>query len=375
MNIYQKQSSFFLFLFAIIFSVSGSFAQQKSKSNLRLGVSGISHGHSGWIFEWKGREKPLNVVGVYEPDTALSGKFIRRYKLNPELFYTNLTEMLEKTRPEAVAAFGSIYAHLATVEACAPRGIHVMVEKPLAVSVEQVAKMESLAKKHKIFLLTNYETSWYPSTENTYRLVYDSNFLGKIRKMTVNDGHNGPKEIGVGKEFFDWLTDPVLNGGGAVVDFGCYGANLMTWLMKGETPLTVSAVTSTFKPGSYPKVDDDAVILVHYTTANGVIQGSWNWPFGRKDMEIYGETGQIFADNSTDMRIRKSGMQQSANVKVTAKEMDVYTDPFAYFTDVVRGEIKVPPFGLYSLENNVIVVKILDAARESARTGKTIKLK
>lgn len=360
-----------LFLFASLVSQ----AQQKSKTPLRLGVAGISHGHSGWIFDWKGREQPLNVVGVYEPDTALAGTFIRRYHLDPKLFFTNLNEMLEKTKPEAVVAFGSIHAHLAAVEACAPRGIHVMVEKPLAVSNEHAEKMQALAKKHKIHLLTNYETSWYPSTEKTYQLIYDSNYIGKIRKMVVNDGHNGPKEIGVGKEFFDWLTDPVLNGGGAVVDFGCYGANLMTWLMKGEKPAAVTAITSTFKPQTYPKVDDDAVILVHYSTANGVIQGSWNWPFGRKDMEVYGETGLVYADNSTDMRIRKTGMQQAQPVKVNAAELGVYTDPFAYFTDVVRGEIKIPENGLYSLENNVIVVKILAAARESAKSGKTISIR
>ena len=161
-----------------------------------------------------------------------------------------------------------------------------------------LTRMEQLAKKHKIHLLTNYETSWYPTTEKTYRLVNDSSYVGAIRKVVIHDGHQGPKEIGVSKEFLDWLTDPVQNGGGALIDFGCYGANLMTYLMKGQEPLSVTAVTQQFKPSIYPKVDDEATIILAYPTAQCIIQASWNWPFGRKDMEVYGESGYISAPSS-----------------------------------------------------------------------------
>ena len=264
---------------------------------------------------------------------------------------------------------------MAAVEACAPRGIHVMVEKPMATNLAHAKRMEELALKYKIHLLTNYETSWYPTTEKAYQLANDSNYLGAIRKVVIHDGHKGPKEIGVGKEFLDWLTDPVQNGGGALIDFGCYGANLMTYLMRGEQPLSVTAVTQQFKPAIYPKVDDEATIIVTYPTAQCIIQASWNWPFGRKDMEVYGETGYAFAVNNTTMRIRNNEKEPERTIQLTAKEMGVYEDPISYFADVVRGRIQVPKNGLYSLENNVTVVKILDAARESARTGKTVFFK
>ena len=81
----------------------------------------------------------------------------------------------------------------------------------------------------------NYETSWYRSNHAAYDLVHEG-ALGQIRKVVVHDGHQGPKEIGVQPEFLAWLTDPKLNGAGALFDFGCYGADLMTWLMDGETP-------------------------------------------------------------------------------------------------------------------------------------------
>jgi predicted dehydrogenase len=182
-------------------------------------------------------------------------------------------------------------------------------------------------------------------------------------------------EIGVNKEFFDWLTDPVQNGGGALVDFGCYGANLMTYLMKGEKPISVTAVTRQFKPSIYPKVDDEATIIVSYPSAQCIIQASWNWPFGRKDMEVYGENGYIIAANNTSMRVRNRKTDGEQSRLVTTREMPVYQDPFSYFADVIRGKIEIPKNGLYSLENNFTVVQILDAARRSAATGKTVFLK
>ncbi|MBA4053749.1 MAG: oxidoreductase [Marivirga sp.] len=348
--------------------------QRPTSPPLRLAVSGITHGHVGWILGRKDKTD-VSLVGIYEKNTDLAQRYAKQYNLKPELFYTDLNKMLDAVKPEAVVAFGSIYEHMATVEACAPKGIHVMVEKPLATTVAHADRMEELAKKHSVFLLTNYETSWYATTEKTHQLVNDSNYVGTIRKVVIHDGHEGPKEIGVGKEFLDWLTDPIQNGGGALIDFGCYGANLMTYLMKGKEPLSVTAVTRQLKPAIYPKVDDEATIIVSYPDAQCIIQASWNWPFGRKDMEVYGETGYIIAENSTMMRQKNKKNNPEKRREVNAMDLNVYQDPFSYFADVIHGKIKIPKNGLYSLENNLTVVRILDAARESAKTGKTIILK
>ena len=356
-----------------ILTVSNAVAQTQD-APIRLAVAGLTHGHAGWIFERKNKTD-VTLVGIYEPNTELAQRFATKYNLSADLFFTDLNKMIDAVKPEAVVAFGSILEHKMVVEACAPKGINVMVEKPLATTYADVLKMQQLAKKYNIQLLTNFETSWYPTTVKTYQLVNDSNYLGNIKKVVIHDGHQGPKEIGVSKEFFDWLTDPVQNGGGALIDFGCYGANLMTYLMKGEAPLSVTAVTQHFKPAIYPKVDDEATIIVTYPTAQCIIQASWNWPFGRKDMEVYGETGSIITVNNNTMRIRTDKDKPEQTILVTPADVPVYTDPFSYLADVLRGKIKVPEYGVYSLETNVLVVRILDAARESARTGKTVTFK
>jgi predicted dehydrogenase len=367
----KNSTALLIILLVVIINLQ---AQEPSGASIRLVIIGMTHGHTSFILGRKNKTD-FNLVGVYEPDHDLALRYSKMYNFSPDLIFSDLNKMLDSVKPEAAVAFGSIFEHMMMVEACAPRGIHMMVEKPLATNEGHAKKMQALAKKYKVHLLTDFETSWYPSTAKSFQLVSDSNYIGKIRKVVIHDGHQGPKEIGCSKEFLDWLTDPVLNGGGALIDFGCYGANLMTALMKGQEPLSVTAVTRQFKPQIYPKVDDEATIIVSYPDAQAIIEASWNWPFGRKDMEIYGVSGYIINVNGNTMRLRNVEKNPERIISVTDKDILVYTDPFSYFYDVIKGKIKVATYDLYSLEINVTVVKILDAARESARTGKTVYLK
>jgi predicted dehydrogenase len=340
---------------------------------VRVGVVGLVHTHVHWIL---GREKKgdIEIVGIAEPNRELAEKYAKQHGYSMDIVYATIEEMLAKTKPQAVTAFNTIYGHLEVVEKCAPLGIHVMVEKPLAVSLKHAQKMEALAKKHKILLLTNYETTWYASNHHLHRLAVKDKKLGDLRKIVVHDGHQGPIEIGCNPEFTDWLCDPKWNGGGAITDFGCYGANLTTWLMQGQRPIAVQAITQQIKPHLYPKVDDEATILITYLKTQAIIQASWNWPFSRKDMEVYGSTGFAFADNGQDMRIRLQGEDAPQASKANPLK-GPYQDPFSLLAALVNQEISLEPNSLSSLENNMIVIEILDAAIQSAKTGKKVVLK
>ncbi len=336
---------------------------------LRIGIVGLVHGHVDGFFRDSLHNPEIQLVGIAEADRKLSSKYANQYGIDHGLLFSSLEEMLQKAHPQAVLAYTTTYDHRRVVEACARYGVHVMMEKPLAVSLEDALAIQRAAQQGKIHVLVNYETTWYPSNRAAYDLVRE-NIIGGIRKIVVHDGHQGPKEIGVGPEFFAWLTDPKLDGGGALFDFGCYGADLVTWLMNGERPDSVTAVTQHIKPDIYPRVDDEATIILTYPKAQAIIQASWNWPFGRKDMEIYGQTGYAITVASDDIRDRLANGQEK---QISAKPlMSPYNNSLAYFRAVIDGEIKSE--GLSSLEANVIVTEILDAARRSASEGRTIKL-
>lgn len=352
-------------IFLLICLCVGSYAQ----APLRIGIAGLTHTHVHWILSGQDRIE-FKIVGIAESNRELALRYLKQYNLSEDILFNSLEEMLEKTRPEAVTAFNSIAEHLEVVEKCAPRKIHVMVEKPLAVSLNHARRMEMLAKKHGIHLLTNYETTWYGSHYEAFRMINEQQ-IGPIRKVVVHDGHPGPKEIGVNKEFLDWLTDPVANGGGAITDFGCYGANLITWLMGGVKPESVLAITQQIKPDVYPKVDDEATILLTYAHAQGIIQASWNWPYNRKDIEIYGSKAFLKADRSSlTFQLGDSSSRQINYPQLKAP----FENPFAYFAAVIQGNIKISNRDLSSLELNMTAMEILEAAKQSAASGKRVKL-
>ena len=335
---------------------------------LRVGMAGLVHGHASGFLTRYLKRPDLELVGIAEPDAAVAAKYQQRFALDPSRLFASLDEMLDRARPEAVVVFTDTFDHLRVVEACAARRIPVMMEKPLAVSAEHARAIERAAARAGIPVLVNYETTWYASNRAAWTIVKEQKALGDIRKVVVHDGHPGPKAINVQPEFFAWLTDPVRNGAGALFDFGCYGANLLTWLMDGARPVAVTAVTQRFQPDVYRNVDDEATILVEYPSALGIIQASWNWPFDRKDMEIYGQRGQVFAGRQDALRVRLVGQQE---VPSTAPPIPAPEDDFVrYLAAVVRKEIK--PAGLSSLENNLVVTEILDAARRSAKAGSRV---
>lgn len=347
-------------------------ASSKAQTKLNVAIAGLNHDHIYLIMS-SYQKGEVNIAGIAESNPDLIERFKKRYKLADSLFFPNLPALLQKRKVDAVLAYNAISDHLAVVEAAAPLGISVMVEKPLAMTVKQAERMVQLAKQYKIHLLTNYETTWYPSNQEAYLNIKEQNVIGPIRKMIVHDGHQGPKEINVSKEFLSWLTDPKKNGAGALVDFGCYGANLMTWLMNGKAPISVSAITHQIKKDVYPNVDDDATILLEYPDATGIIEASWNWPFSIKDMEVFGKTGYIQAINERNLRLKENG---KADYKIyKAKELaPKYANSLGYLAAVLKNEIQ-PDNDLSSLENNLIVVKILEAAKISAKTGKKVLIK
>lgn len=346
-------------------------APATTTSSMPIGVVGLSHDHVNWLFGDLKRGD-VRIVGIVEPDHALAKQYADRYGLSPDLFYDDLAAMLDKTHPVAVAGFGAIADHITIVRAAAPRGIHVMVEKPLALNAAEAREIISLATKNHVEVLTNYETTWYPTAARAADLI-QSGSIGPVHKLVFHDGHQGPVKIGVSPSFLAWLTDPARNGGGAIIDFGCYGANQMTWLTHGERPVSVTAVTRHFQPDAYPNVDDDATVLVDYPDAQGIIQASWDWPVSRKDMEIYGTTGQIIADDKHSLRVWQA-TPDSVQATTLADRAAPYDDPFAYFRAVVEGQVVPAAYDPSTLANNLLVMEILDAARESARTGKTVQL-
>ncbi len=339
---------------------------------IRVAIVGLVHGHVRGFLGALPKNTNARLVAIVEPDTALAQSYASRYHLDPNIFYVDTDHMIEAQHPDAVLVYTTIQDHRKVIEAAARHGISSMVEKPLSTTLEDALAIRAAARQHHVHVLVNYETTWYASNQEVLNEA-GTGKLGAIRKVVVHDGHEGPKEIGVGPEWLPWLTDPVQNGAGALFDFGCYGVDLMTLLMHGNAPLSVTAVAQTDKPGIYPHVDDDATIILRYPGAQAVIMPSWNWSFARKDMEVYGVDGYAITVASDHLRVRYHGDPAESSVAAPPLSPD-RQNSLDYLAAVLRGQI--PPEGDASaLDTNLVVMQILSAARESSHTGRTIDLK
>lgn len=361
------RTSFFLLLLCLC----GVVRAQSTPLPVRVAIVGLVHGHVRGFLSALPGNTDAQLVAIVEPNKQLAAQYAAAYKLPQTLFYTDLEAMLNQQHPDAVLVYTTIADHRRVIEAAARHHVSSMVEKPLSTTMEDAVAIRAAARSARVQVLVNYETTWYASNHDVLGAVAEGR-LGTIRKVVVHDGHEGPKEIGVGPEWLPWLTDPAQNGAGALFDFGCYGADLMTVMMHGSAPLSVTAVTQTDKPDIYPQVDDDATVILRYPGAQAVLMPSWNWSFARKDMEVYGTTGSMVTVGANDVLTRLKGESMATERPAPGLPSDE-SNSLSYLAAVLHGQVQAKG-DLSALDTNMVVMQILDAARTSARTGKTVTL-
>jgi predicted dehydrogenase len=338
----------------------------------RLAVVGLDHDHVWSLLKDIAGEPSAELVAIAETDPVLVSRAQKGVSASVK-FYADYVKMLDEAKPDAVIVTTSNDRHLEILRQCAKRHIHYSTEKPMAVNAADAREMERLAQEANIKLMVNYWNAWVPSSHDIFHRVRAGE-VGPIQRIIVQYGHRGPKEIGVSQQFASWLYDPVKNGGGAIMDFGCYGAELSLWL-KGR-PTRVYATTRKLKVEQQNKVDDDATIVLDYPDATSVIEASWDWPYGKEQVEVFGPKGSLTAhhDSLLYRPANAHGNVPPDGESVTLDPLPKETsNPVTYFVDCIRNN--KPIEDPVSAQLNVQVLEILDAARESVRTGKPQELR
>jgi len=340
---------------------------------VKMAIVGLSHGHAQHAIRLLNSPK-VNLVAVVESDKHLRALFQQRFGIKPNILYPSLSAMLKQVTPEAVAVFSQTDQHFDIVKQLAPLGIHIMVEKPLAIDAIQAQTMAELAQDNNVHLLTNYETRWHPSIQ-ALKSTLAKGEIGHINRLVFHHGNKGMQLTNneLDNTFFRWLTDPVANGGGALMDFACYGLNILNWLTEGEMPVSTYAQFNQYKPELYPDVEDDAVLLLNYKNFQAILMASWNWPIPRKDLQIYGRTGQIDIPNSHELTWQVSA-HKPKGLLTWPKTGYPINEPFEFLADLIRKKVALDEYDLLSIENNLLVMQQLDIAKQSNRATKPITI-
>lgn len=333
-----------------------------AQKKLNVCIAGLTHeGVADILDQYKNNR--INLIGIAEPDKNLQKKFQYQFHLADSLFYTDLQKMLMVKEPDVVLAYNDVSKHLEVVKACAPLGILVMVEKPLAATLDQAEQMEMLVEKYHNRILTNYETTWYPSYQDVYNTV-NLDSIGGIKKILINTGKTQTKE----QISLSSLTTPLADGSTVLNNFGCYGADVMTWFMRGLKPVAITVLTRDSKSEINSEATGDANIILEYPGVTGLIKTSWKEP--AHQLEVVGRKGNLYASGSSDIYTR-TNINQANNRRATPIKAPL-NDQIAYITAVLQN--KVSNDDRSSLRYNLIVMEILEAARRSAKENKRIAL-
>lgn len=334
----------------------------------KLAIVGLDHDHVWGLLKDLTEEPNAELVAIADGHPELMDRAKTKVPASVK-FYSDFVKMLDEMKPDGVIVTTENDRHLEILRECAKRHINYSTEKPMATTAADAREMERLANQAGIKVMVNYWNVWVAPTHELYHRVKD-NQVGPLEKIIVQYGHQGPKEIGVSKYFADWLYDPVKNGGGAIMDFGCYGAEWAVWL-KGR-PSRVSAVTQKLKVAQHNPVDDDATVILDYPDGQAIIEASWDWPYSMGQVEVFGPKGSLLATRN-DLFLR-SPTDNVAKVGLQGERVAldppprVTSNPISYFVDCIRNN--KPIEDPLSMKLNVQVIEILDAARESARNGK-----
>ena len=332
---------------------------------VKIGFIGLRHGHSWRQLRDVTAIDAAEFVGVAE---SIPGLVEAAREVQPDAHYaSDYRKFVHAKKPEVVWAFVENNRHVEIVEFLAPLGIHVIFEKPLAGSYQDAVRIRDLAREHDIQVMTNYQMAWWPSNHELRRQAAAGK-VGTVWRLhgVVGNGGPAPRDLRR-KVFFDWLTDPEANGAGALVDFGIYGATWAVWHL--GLPSHVYASVNSLQPERFPKVEDNAVMVLSYPSGVGVFEASWDLPRGFQQLEVLGRTGSLSMNR--DSLAYRDGRKAAVDIESTPLAVSD-SHPVRYMIDrVTSGK---PLEHIVALDINVSAVQILEAAKRSARSLRAVPL-
>jgi predicted dehydrogenase len=343
---------------------------------LSVGVLGLSHDHVWANLAAVAASEHGRLVAVAEPDARLRDRFASLHGGVP--VHERFDALLERRDLDAVLIFSDNRSSAELGVRALERGVPVLIEKPMAADLAGARALLAASRRARVPLMVNWPTAWRPALRHGLTLAQDG-VAGEPTQLSHRGGHAGPREFGCSPQFCEWLYDPWRNGGGALVDYGGYGAVLCR-LVLGR-PQAVTAVTpSPRKPGLV--AEDQAVAVLSYPRALGLLEASWTQIGGEPAfaMVVYGERGTLIVHQPRPTREgERVGL---GRVQVVTPDGSRMVDPPAlpdderdgptHFLACLRTGREVTRFCAADVGGDV--QEVLAAARRSSATGRRVEL-
>jgi len=300
-----------------------------------FGILGIcfDHIHMGDLLRQVAEHPQTEISGIFDPDRARMQQAIDNFGIPEDRVFTDLGECLARTKADLALVCSKTAEHANTVERLAPHGVHVMVEKPFAASVDDARRMIAAMQGTGKRLIVNWPLAWYPSHNTAKRLLAEGQ-IGKLVEVHFYDGNRGPlfhladkievspEEVEQQKPGSWWYRK--ASGGGSLLDYLGYGTTLGSWFRDGEAPIEVTSVVDQ-TPGI--EVDQHSITVCRY--ANGLSKFETRWgtltdpwtqqPQPKCGFVLVGTDGSIASydyDDHVTLQTRKDTSHRSIPVDV-----------------------------------------------------------
>lgn len=336
---------------------------------LRIGVLGLTHDHI-WGNLQELRSSPLGeLVAAADPNVPLLDKVQDEYGC-PQVF-TSYEAMIEQVALDAVYVYADNASGPDLVEMAAARGLHAMVEKPMAADLEGADRMLAAARAAGTLLMINWPFLWWPGLQKALAMA-EAGEIGRLFSVKYRAAHAGPKELGCSPYFYEWLYDAERNGAGALMDYCCYGAALARHLL-GQPSRVTATVGRLLK--DYITLDDNAVIVMQWPRAIAISEASWT-QIGHLTSyvtAIYGSEGTLLVEPGAQGRVLLATREHEDGIAVDVPPApEEMRNATAFFlSHIVQGK---PIEGLCSAEVGRDAQEILEAGLISAAEGTAVSL-
>lgn len=315
------------------------------------------------------------VTAVYTRDQSKAEAFAAAHRIREA--YSDMDELLLKSDCEVVDICLPNFLHHQACLAAANAGKHIIIEKPLAVTLEEADEMIAVCKQNQVKLMYAEELIFAPKYERVRKLV-ELGAVGDVYMLKQSEKHSGPHS--------SWFYDINLAGGGVLMDMGCHAIAWFRWMLGGNPRVqSVYATMSTVLHKDITKGEDNTIVIIEFD--NGVTcvaEDSWAKHGGMDDrIEVYGTKGVSYADlfqGNAALTYSKEGYDyamekadSSAGWSFTIFEEAFnqgYPQELKHFIACVR-ENKQP---LVTGEDGRAVLEIIYAAYASARSGAKVTL-
>ena len=282
---------------------------------IRIGVLGLHHDH---IWDNLKELAPLEngaLVAAADPNEPLREQVNSEYGCN---VYADYKQMLEADEIDAVYVYASNRAGAELAVEAANRGKHVMVEKPMAADLAGAQAMLAAAEANQVRLMINWPFAWWSQMQQAIRIA-QAGEIGRLWQVKYRAAHQGPVEMGCTKYFSDWLFDDHLNGGGALMDYCCYGSVLSRVLL-GQ-PASVIGMEDNLVKKDQP-VEDNAMLVLRYPDAMATSEASWTQigKLSSYQTTIYGDAGTLLVEPREGAKLFKATNEREEGFEVEVPE-------------------------------------------------------